>query len=658
MSCEVEEESSMDEDDDMPGLESVSSSEYVSDEDSVILSSDGEDNPTPSKPVDPKSPSYTTAQAWLNQNRADVLKQIQVITIHLLSPFLYGCSHQTDKWLRWCFNVGLLQSDVNYNTGALNDVELCAVYVLDKALEWCKVSVTKEGVSPANLAELLQLSEQVQHVSKLPRAIRRARKKSIFITMLQSVEEMSGKSRSDTDRDPLFIEAACLYVITQIAEHVENVINEKIHIVKEHEEYCLTSDKKCDNFISKGDELKEQGRLKECIAQYTTTINLCPYNPKLYTSRAHCYISTKDHRTAMADGLRAVYLKPDCPKCHLRYIQGLDGCGMTMQAALARKRFAQLFPGQSEDIPINEPAVRQEPTADDRSLFEEITRMCKRGSESFQGNDMTNATYWYEEVWQKIKKNSGWKRCLEAGECDKFLVSLHYVYGSALIGRDETVSTEIALPHFETIMTEFTSVKFPAAYYGAGKSYTFLRQHSDAVGMAKLGLEMLTMSSNCQSLLYPGTTTMIEDSIPELVEVKLHHLIQQCKISSIPDAVCRYANCTAPSSSNRIWSNHQDYRGHMTLECNHDCNISYHPYCWRKFKTESEQKTDKEFLLTPCPTPDCCGFVRMVIVYDNKGAIKAKFEASAESVAALTKKPFNKNTKALPPSSSTSSPSL
>jgi hypothetical protein len=101
-----------------------------------------------------------------------------------------------------------------------------------------------------------------------------------------------------------------------------------------------------------------------------------------------------------------------------------------------------------------------------------------------------------------------------------------------------------------------------------------------------------------------------------------------------------------------------DYRGHMTLECNHDCNISYHPYCWRKFKTESEQKTDKEFLLTPCPTPDCCGFVRMVIVYDNKGAIKAKFEASAESVAALTKKPFNKNTKALPPSSSTSSPSL
>ena len=52
----------------------------------------------------------------------------------------------------------------------------------------------------------------------------------------------------------------------------------------------------------------------------------------------------------MADGLRAVYLEPDCTKGHLRYIQGLDGCGMTMQAALARKRFTQLFPEQSEDV--------------------------------------------------------------------------------------------------------------------------------------------------------------------------------------------------------------------------------------------------------------------------------------------------------------------
>ena len=52
----------------------------------------------------------------------------------------------------------------------------------------------------------------------------------------------------------------------------------------------------------------------------------------------------------MADGLRAVYLKPDWSKGHLKYIQGLDGCGMAKQASQARKKYAQLFPGDSDEV--------------------------------------------------------------------------------------------------------------------------------------------------------------------------------------------------------------------------------------------------------------------------------------------------------------------
>ena len=55
----------------------------------------------------------------------------------------------------------------------------------------------------------------------------------------------------------------------------------------------------------------------------------------------------------MADGLRAVYLKPDWTKGHLRYIQGLDGCGKTEEAAVARKKFVQLFPSKSDTDLIN-----------------------------------------------------------------------------------------------------------------------------------------------------------------------------------------------------------------------------------------------------------------------------------------------------------------
>jgi hypothetical protein len=519
MSC-VEEDSSMDEDEDMPGLESVSSSEYVSDEDSVRFSSDGEEYPSPARPISPSSLYYATARKWLGQTKADVMHQLQVITIHLLSPFLYGCSHQTDKWLGWCSKVGLLQSDVYYHTGVLKDVELCAVYVLERAMEWCKESATKEGQPPGNLAELLRLAEEIKDVNRLARALVIARKRKLFLTILERVKESDPRTNCEMEGNQEFLETACLYVVAQIAEHVDNVINESINIVKEHDEYCHTEEMKFDNMIIKGDELREQSRHKECIIQYTTIINLCPYNFKVYMNRAHCYIGTKEHRAAMSDGLRAVYLKPTWSKGHLKYIQGLDGCGMATQATQARKKYAQLFPGQDDDV--LDKKERKEPTDEDRYVFSEMMKKCKQASEAFLGGNLTGTTFWYEEVWAKIKKNQGWRRCMEPVECDRFVVALHYIYGSALMGRRENVSVETSIPHFETIMTEFTAVKFPAAYYAAGRAYAYLRQHSDAVAMAKLGLEMVAVCSSCPPLHYPGTETVLEDSKRDFIEVMIH----------------------------------------------------------------------------------------------------------------------------------------
>ena len=51
---------------------------------------------------------------------------------------------------------------------------------------------------------------------------------------------------------------------------------------------------------------------------------------------------------ALADGLRAVYLRPDLPKGHLRYIQALNGCKETARAQVAYKRYVDLFPNQKD----------------------------------------------------------------------------------------------------------------------------------------------------------------------------------------------------------------------------------------------------------------------------------------------------------------------
>ena len=67
-----------------------------------------------------------------------------------------------------------------------------------------------------------------------------------------------------------------------------------------------------------------------------------------------------------------------------------------------------------------------------------------------------------------------------------------------------------------------------------------------------------------------------------------------------------------------------DYKGHILLACCESCLIAYHSSCWRRFKSESVINSDRDFLLTPCPTPDCSGDVKTVTVYDLKGKCKIR----------------------------------
>ncbi len=70
-----------------------------------------------------------------------------------------------------------------------------------------------------------------------------------------------------------------------------------------------------------------------------------------------------------------------------------------------------------------------------------------------------------------------------------------------------------------------------------------------------------------------------------------------------------------------------EYRGHVFLTCSQSCSIAYHPTCWRRFKNESVVNSDRDFLLTSCPTPDCAGEVDSVSVFDLKGKCKIKVRA-------------------------------
>ena len=71
-----------------------------------------------SPPPPPHSSTFSlpspdvVAKKWLELDRSEIEKQLLVISVHLFSPFLFGHAHQSDRWLRWCHEVGLLVSEL------------------------------------------------------------------------------------------------------------------------------------------------------------------------------------------------------------------------------------------------------------------------------------------------------------------------------------------------------------------------------------------------------------------------------------------------------------------------------------------------------------------------------------------------------------------
>ena len=54
------------------------------------------------------------------------------------------------------------------------------------------------------------------------------------------------------------------------------------------------------------------------------------------------------HRSALSDGLRAIYLQPDWSKSHVRYIQALSACGEEGRAKRASEVFLKRFPKEQD----------------------------------------------------------------------------------------------------------------------------------------------------------------------------------------------------------------------------------------------------------------------------------------------------------------------
>ncbi|XP_069727681.1 E3 ubiquitin-protein ligase TTC3 isoform X3 [Phaenicophaeus curvirostris] len=146
--------------------------------------------------------------------------------------------------------------------------------------------------------------------------------------------------------------AICKCVITKVAL-------EDCNLVEEFEAMTCEECRRNSEFMKqKGNEEFSQRNFDRAIMSYTKAIEFCPVNHLLYGNRALCLILTKQYKKALADGKRAIVLKPNWPKGHYHFCKALSLLGEHELALEANERAQELckniFDGLKDLIQQNE----------------------------------------------------------------------------------------------------------------------------------------------------------------------------------------------------------------------------------------------------------------------------------------------------------------
>ncbi|XP_075627949.1 E3 ubiquitin-protein ligase TTC3 isoform X3 [Balearica regulorum gibbericeps] len=130
--------------------------------------------------------------------------------------------------------------------------------------------------------------------------------------------------------------AECKRYITKVALEDCNLVEEFKAVT------CENCRKNSESMKQKGNEEFSQGNFDRAIMSYTKAIEFCPANHLLYGNRALCLILTRQYKRALADGKRAMILKPNWPKGHYHFCKALSLLGEHELALEANERAQEL----------------------------------------------------------------------------------------------------------------------------------------------------------------------------------------------------------------------------------------------------------------------------------------------------------------------------
>ncbi|OWF40060.1 E3 ubiquitin-protein ligase TTC3 [Mizuhopecten yessoensis] len=297
----------------------------------LVDSSDEEPSPdTPEK-------TFTDyANIWLKKSTKFLDKQESNIRVFAMGPFLFAVNSIVPaSWMELVRNSGLIKYKKRETELSSLDWEEWAITDLVEAITAFMIRKLRKKNFLLQLLECInEIDNQKAEALTYSVCFSSVQKFDLMVKLCVKAMKVPPSKLREKEAKCAVLYIAKLYemVVMSLARDAKDFAEEKRKSIRSKD---ATDPLK---FKDAGNEQYQHGKFETAIDYYTKAAKADPFNHIFFGNRAQTYNRLKKYREALADGRRAVTLKPDWPKGHYRFAQAFNELGRLDQAIAVNKK--------------------------------------------------------------------------------------------------------------------------------------------------------------------------------------------------------------------------------------------------------------------------------------------------------------------------------
>eukprot|EP00118_Oscarella_pearsei_P017542 m.174369 g.174369 ORF g.174369 m.174369 type:complete len:1866 (+) comp39111_c1_seq6:173-5770(+) len=254
-----------------------------------------------------------------------------------------------------------------------------------------------------------------------------------------------------------------------------------------------------------------------------------------------------------------------------------------------------------------------------------LNSLISKGNKEEEAGDYKTAIATFRRALDVFTTNPG-------RTADAFYVTAHCYLANALTNSGSPADLHEAVSLMEKAKKLPGGLYHPLVYQRLSMAFCHQYRFTEALAEARVGLKVLDELDKNRIVQGLSRAPMPEKDQGYL-RSQFHFMISAC---SHPPKWNAYDRFHDYSGRREIYFAEPDFKGFVRVICTEGCRVEYLPSNWRKVKVAHiDRSTEKDFLSCRCLTPDCCGTIICVEIYDHDSKSNSpKKQYSAESVKA------------------------